>query len=604
MAQKMWDENPWTNFLNNLANNQLEMSLKAERLRESQELSSSLSILKSMADNVKDYKNKNQLDTFNNALEKVSNRYGYDPTVKMMTDYYKDFSNNANEIFEKRGETVASLNQQMAELNDLQEEFRLHNTIIQETDDQGNVTGKIKSYGALNALKVLENDLAKSSKYLTKEMIEEYNNKIKEESQWTENALAMLNPEILKNLDREVLEHDDGSLEQLITGSSVDENLDKAITMMKLAAIDPDYLTQARKHVQDSIDDTSSKRVSKAYTEFSYGDIKSRLELAANEFNRVERHSFNKKGTTLISDNFKDMLAGSTSEGRTNEQGWVALKDRLYQSISTYGGDDENINVDDPLFKNLGKLGQGTITAKSILDEIKGKYIAGLSLQERKTRQQELAKTGGGKTLQDSITDTELVDFINSQSDLRGYDLFGKHVDNRLSASAIFNSLKAAEAVETTLSVFKNQGGGQQTGNTFYDSLTNPGNTSNRNSNIDTGNNEGQPFDNTIEFEDVDDLNLDNFVDVAMADAEAINQGYNADLNNVFGQSMVNDSNRVMGFENTKDLAKDILIKDSLDYIDNLVTDVSLSPEGVFLSEEEIRESMGLGGIPSRDSVT
>ena len=60
MAQKMWDENPWTNFLNNLANNQLEMSLKAERLRESQELSSSLSILKSMADNVKDYKNKNQ----------------------------------------------------------------------------------------------------------------------------------------------------------------------------------------------------------------------------------------------------------------------------------------------------------------------------------------------------------------------------------------------------------------------------------------------------------------------------------------------------------------------------------------------------------------
>ena len=600
----MWDENPWTNFLNNLANNQLEMSLKAERLRESQELSSSLSILKSMADNVKDYKNKNQLDTFNNALEKVSNRYGYDPTVKMMTDYYKDFSNNANEIFEKRGETVASLNQQMAELNDLQEEFRLHNTIIQETDDQGNVTGKIKSYGALNALKVLENDLAKSSKYLTKEMIEEYNNKIKEESQWTENALAMLNPEILKNLDREVLEHDDGSLEQLITGSSVDENLDKAITMMKLAAIDPDYLTQARKHVQDSIDDTSSKRVSKAYTEFSYGDIKSRLELAANEFNRVERHSFNKKGTTLISDNFKDMLAGSTSEGRTNEQGWVALKDRLYQSISTYGGDDENINVDDPLFKNLGKLGQGTITAKSILDEIKGKYIAGLSLQERKTRQQELAKTGGGKTLQDSITDTELVDFINSQSDLRGYDLFGKHVDNRLSASAIFNSLKAAEAVETTLSVFKNQGGGQQTGNTFYDSLTNPGNTSNRNSNIDTGNNEGQPFDNTIEFEDVDDLNLDNFVDVAMADAEAINQGYNADLNNVFGQSMVNDSNRVMGFENTKDLAKDILIKDSLDYIDNLVTDVSLSPEGVFLSEEEIRESMGLGGIPSRDSVT
>ena len=117
-------------------------------------------------------------------------------------------------------------------------------------------------------------------------------------------------------------------------------------------------------------------------------------------------------------------------------------------------------------------------------------------------------------------------------------------------------------------------------------------------------NNEGQPFDNTIEFEDVDDLNLDNFVDVAMADAEAINQGYNADLNNVFGQSMVNDSNRVMGFENTKDLAKDILIKDSLDYIDNLVTDVSLSPEGVFLSEEEIRESMGLGGIPSRDSVT
>ena len=580
----MWDENPWTNFLNNLANNQLEMSLKAERLRESQELSSSLSILKSMADNVKDYKNKNQLDTFNNALEKVSNRYGYDPTVKMMTDYYKDFSNNANEIFEKRGETVASLNQQMAELNDLQEEFRLHNTIIQETDDQGNVTGKIKSYGALNALKVLENDLAKSSKYLTKEMIEEYNNKIKEESQWTENALAMLNPEILKNLDREVLEHDDGSLEQLITGSSVDENLDKAITMMKLAAIDPDYLTQARKHVQDSIDDTSSKRVSKAYTEFSYGDIKSRLELAANEFNRVERHSFNKKGTTLISDNFKDMLAGSTSEGRTNEQGWVALKDRLYQSISTYGGDDENINVDDPLFKNLGKLGQGTITAKSILDEIKGKYIAGLSLQERKTRQQELAKTGGGKTLQDSITDTELVDFINSQSDLRGYDLFGKHVDNRLSASAIFNSLKAAEAVETTLSVFKNQGGGQQTGNTFYDSLTNPGNTSNRNSNIDTGNNEGQPFDNTIEFEDVDDLNLDNFVDVAMADAEAINQGYNADLNNVFGQSMVNDSNRVMGFENTKDLAKDILIKDSLDYIDNLVTDVSLSPEGVFLS--------------------
>ena len=480
----MWDENPWTNFLNNLANNQLEMSLKAERLRESQELSSSLSILKSMADNVKDYKNKNQLDTFNNALEKVSNRYGYDPTVKMMTDYYKDFSNNANEIFEKRGETVASLNQQMAELNDLQEEFRLHNTIIQETDDQGNVTGKIKSYGALNALKVLENDLAKSSKYLTKEMIEEYNNKIKEESQWTENALAMLNPEILKNLDREVLEHDDGSLEQLITGSSVDENLDKAITMMKLAAIDPDYLTQARKHVQDSIDDTSSKRVSKAYTEFSYGDIKSRLELAANEFNRVERHSFNKKGTTLISDNFKDMLAGSTSEGRTNEQGWVALKDRLYQSISTYGGDDENINVDDPLFKNLGKLGQGTITAKSILDEIKGKYIAGLSLQERKTRQQELAKTGGGKTLQDSITDTELVDFINSQSDLRGYDLFGKHVDNRLSASAIFNSLKAAEAVETTLSVFKNQGGGQQTGNTFYDSLTNPGNTSNRNKNL------------------------------------------------------------------------------------------------------------------------